>query len=278
MKLIKALSGGRRNTTQLYSVGSDLLVRKTFPRREGFDFYACERDTLLALAGSGFSPELVDFGDENKVLLYRFISGNSLNEAEGDYYRLGEVIAQLHATEISGRDAQFSFRRDLDRDLGDIVSFLREEGVEVSDEEKMAYGTVFAQGRNSLPIHGSLIPSNIISAGNQIYLIDFEMASMNSPFLDLGYLYGYLTPMQRKMLKEGYVNESDIDTLQFDVEINYGRNHLAALTLLLYQRGEEDEVLKTRSKKLHDFLTTPITGTEQETKLIRLFERLDLRR
>ncbi len=72
MQYLTELTGGKRNLVELYRISSELFVKKTIHRNSRFNFYLCERDTLLALNGTSFTPEIIDFNDDNNVILLNF--------------------------------------------------------------------------------------------------------------------------------------------------------------------------------------------------------------
>ena len=248
MKYLKRLCGGRRNVVELFESGSEKIVVKTNLRSDHFDYYSCEKNTLQLLKGLNLCPRLIDYDDDSKKLVMTFIEGHTISERT-EYKMLGKRLFELHNISIDTSSA-FSFYRDINRDLGDIIKIYEKLRIPMSAITQKELTKVFFNAPETTSnIHGSLIPSNIIVA-DVPYFIDFEMASKNNRSLDIAYLSAFIPENCIDELIVGYSEASGIDKDQLYDEFNYGRYHICALTLGLFLQKMSDAELMRRSISL----------------------------
>jgi len=272
MQYLTELTGGKRNQVELYRSGSELIVKKTIRRNSRFDFYSCERDTLLALKGTGLAPEIIDFDDNDNVVLYKFVEGRTLRNKLQNPKGIAEKLAELH--NYSGNDGQsFSFRRDPKVDLPDIVQLYERLGYGMDDSTARALEKVFSDETASIEtnIHGSLIPTNIVVNDDVVTFIDYEMASRNNPFLDIAYICALLPEEASKALQRTYMVNTSISDEEFGRNINYARFHICGLTLALFLENTQGQEITDRARRLKKFLEKKITHSPEELLLTKYF-------
>lgn len=276
MQYVTELTGGKRNQVELYRSGSELVVKKTIRRNSGFDFYSCERDTLLTLKGTSLAPEIIDFDDDNNVVLYKFVEGRTLKNKVQNPKGVAEKLAELHNYVDSDKTQSFSFRRDPKIDLTDIVQLYERLGYEMDDSTVRALENVFSGEATFMEtnIHGSLIPTNIVVNDGVVTFIDYEMASRNNPFLDIAYISALLPEEASKALQRTYIANISINDEEFSRNINYARYHICGLTLALFLENTQDQEIFDRARKLKRFLEQRITGSPEELILTNYFSRI----
>jgi len=276
MQYLTRLTGGKRNLVELYKSGQELIVKKTIHRSSKFDFYACERDTLLALKDSGLAPELIDFDDNNNIILYKFVKGETLKNKIQNPKGIAEKLVELHNYSANKNGKSFSFRRDPKFDLTDLVQLYEKLGYKMDNPTAKALEKVFSRKKTSIEtnIHGSLIPTNIIINDNVVTFIDFEMASKNNPFLDLAYICAFLPEEISTSLQKTYIANTLINNQEFSRNINYARYHLCGLTLALFLKNTEDQEISNRARKLKKFLEKRITNSPEEILLTKYFSKI----
>jgi thiamine kinase-like enzyme len=273
MQYLTELIGGKRNQVELYRSGSELIVKKIIRRNSRFDFYSCERDTLLALKGTGLAPEIIDFDDDDNVVLYKFVEGRTLRNKLQNPNGIAEKLAELHNYVNNNTGQSFSFRRDPKVDLTDIVQLYERLGYGMDNLTTRALEKVFSGETTSMEtnIHGSLIPTNIVVNNGDVTFIDFEMASRNNPFLDLAYLCALLPEESSRELQRTYIANTSINNEEFNWNINYARYHICGLTLALFMENLWDPEISDRARRLKKFLEKEITKSPDELLLTKYF-------
>jgi len=248
MKLIKELHGGKRNLVRLYKVGKEYVVKKSVRRSNHFDFYECEKQTLLSLNHADLSPKLLDYNDDDNSLIMSYISGKHMSFDFKNYKLLLERLNELHSVSASNG---FSFRRNPESDLDDILRIFNNLNVGFSAEAEQNLKTYYAPNifNNNKNIHGSLIPSNILINNNNIYFVDLEMASKNNPFLDIAYISAFIPKENVPKFITTYASITNTDKELAKNEFNYSRYHLCALSLGLFLKD-----LKSKEHKDKDFI------------------------
>lgn len=269
MKFIKTLHGGKRNIVKLFSTGSDFVVSKTFKREaKQFDFYNCEKATLLSLNDTGFTPKILDYNDNKKELILEFIRGNLLTRHHSNFHDIGINIGELHSLKLEDyTQGAFSFRRDPLCDMEDIIRIFAELGYTMDTETLHEYRSTFKGTNYDKKIHGSLIPSNIIiDKKGHTKFIDFEMASINNPFLDIAYLSSFIDPKSALNLLNGYIKCVGIRQDIAYRHLNYAKNHLCALSLCLFMMDSHDKEINQRAHMLIRYLSRTDLGMRIKSK------------
>ncbi len=155
--------------------------------------YAC----MTAAAAVGAAPRL-HYGDPGAgVAIMDFVAGRPLathpGGPTGAAQALGELIARIQATPPF--PAPSPGAGDYPDVLVDMLAGLRESGLVAAEEvEPLAQG--LARIRAALPWNASLMvsthndpnPRNILFDGQRVWLVDWELAFLNDPLVDVAIL------------------------------------------------------------------------------------------
>lgn len=255
MKIIKPLTGGQRNHVTLCYNSSKYFVRKKIPKKSFFDFYTCEKNTLIKLKDLNISPTLIQFNDSEQTLDIEYLKGMMIDETVSTD-ELVELVNKLNSIKFNEKPF-WMFRRVPEKDCKDIINLFAKNGYIMSDIVEKQHTKMFDENIydvNSL-IHGSLIPSNILKTSNGLKLVDFEMASHNNSWLDLAYIGAHISvPFTKELIKK-YSESNNISSETAKNSFDYARYHLCALSLALYQKNLKNEEFLSRHDKLIDILS-----------------------
>ncbi|MFH1650048.1 MAG: aminoglycoside phosphotransferase family protein [Candidatus Woesearchaeota archaeon] len=272
MKFIKLLTGGKRNIVQLYQVGQDMVVRKTVRRSNHFNFYECEKQTLLSLNHTDLGPKLLDYDDQNNSLTMTYLQGEYMTPDFDNFSLLAARLGELHS--VNPRQG-FTFHRNPSADLEDIILLFEKMSIGFSrsaeKELRAKYEPELFATKST--IHGSLIPSNILVHDNSLYFVDFEMASMNNPLMDVAYITAFVPEDRVPQVVRLYAEATSRPMEKTIQEFEYARYHICALTLALFLKDTQgsqqpDRDFAERSRKFLKHLSTDYfsEGTSQNLR------------
>jgi Ser/Thr protein kinase RdoA (MazF antagonist) len=206
-------SDGRKYAMRVYSNEETTLKDNL---AEVFWLNAINRDTDIAAPEpvpmrNGDFIALVDIPetpDERRCVLFEWIPGRCLGEdiSTGDYYRLGQIQAQLHnhaATlkpppEIQPKrwDKVFYYPDEpvvvFSREHNHLFTPERREVIEKTiDLADEFFRKIFSDESGRILIHGDLHFWNVHKCRGQLYVIDFEDIMLGYPVQDIAVAFYY---------------------------------------------------------------------------------------
>jgi thiamine kinase-like enzyme len=144
-----------------------------------------------AAHAAGISPRVVEYLDDERVMVLEFIQGETmriarLNEA-GMAARMAASLKQMHAGPRFLRD--FNMFRLTEY----YLQIAKAHAVQIANAypaylpRVRAIETAFARSPlPTVPCHNDLLAENFIDDGNKLWIIDFEYSGNNDPTFELG--------------------------------------------------------------------------------------------
>ena len=214
---IEPLGGGITNHNFRVEVGDEVFVLRIGGKDT--ELLGIERSAEYAAskvaAELGLAPEVVAFVEPEGYLVTRFVEGVV---GELDTAQVGAALRRLHdGPEIPSRFDSF-------RVVEEYRTIAAERGVGIPsayDRASEIAGRIKARrsGEPLRPCHNDLLNANFISAGDRLWIVDWEYAGMGDPFFDLGNF-----AVNHELDAEG-------EQLLLD---SYGRGDHEALTLMRF--------------------------------------------
>lgn len=212
---IQTMSGGRSGA-QLWEVNQNYVVRRAGARGQGSADMAREQACLAIAADQGLAPSLIYA--QNGITVMQKVEGSPigrLTPRQSDPLgRLAGLLRKLHSGPAFPEGPKLpEMMADLQTNLPDLPAILAER-------VGACWPRLEALGRPA-PCHLDLNPSNILATPERIYLVDWEVACQNEPYLDLAQLGVWVCRDQaeREYLLESYLGHSP------------GREHLERMQL-----------------------------------------------
>ncbi len=259
----RELGGGEINDTFLLACEPDPVVLRVAKHT---DQNSLEREAkALSLLSSSQIPKLLYFDSENRVLgrhwiLESYIPGISVVRLSlKQFENFGSLLAQVHRIQSEKEtlnlwekflesckmfgDEQFLLSHPNSR----LEALVRKSSILFSELQ-----TQFSDIRMSL-VHGDATPSNVLTQGDQVALIDWEMSRYNDPMAEFATIYyedieynqgkwrTKITEEEKNSLFAGYTSNGGVineDRIRF--WINYDK--LGAVLFLywrLYDSGRD---------------------------------------
>ena len=211
------LAGGLTNRNlKISTPDGDVVARLSTPESA---LLAIDRDNehanSVAAAASGAAPEVVAYHPEVSVLVVRFVSGRTWQDADvldpANASRITSVCRQLHAgprfigefnmLELQRRYLEIVQQRDLR---------LPDRYLEFADHAKAIGQALSAQSIATVPCNNDLLAANVIDNGDRLWLIDYEYSGNNDPFFEIGNLWSEArgTPDDLERLVGAYVGHT----------------------------------------------------------------------
>jgi thiamine kinase-like enzyme len=155
---------------------------------------AAERLATEAASALGIAPPVLAFLPEHTCLVTAFVPGTPIDEAVlREPAALGAVARALRAFHERGPELPTTF--DLPRIARGYLALARDRGLEVSAAAADAAGladriaaALRGPEHEPVPCHDDLLGANILCAGDEIWLVDWEYAGMGDRYFDLGNL------------------------------------------------------------------------------------------
>lgn len=178
------------------AAGSYLLRVETLqgPLRNPFQY-----DCMQVAAEAGVAPPIRFVDADAGVVVLPFIEQRPLGEHAGGPVgaatEVGELLAQLHATPA------FPQRSDHFENLDGVIAFLERSGrvaAGLLDRHREGFERVRAaypwEPDTFVSAHNDPNQFNLLYDGERVWLIDWETAARNDPFIDLATASSHLAP------------------------------------------------------------------------------------
>jgi tRNA A-37 threonylcarbamoyl transferase component Bud32 len=214
---IRVLAGGTINQNFVVDGGAGSLVLRIVPSAEVCASLSidCAQSAAAmgAAAAEGLAPAVIARDADEGHVLVRYLDGPSLTHgtlrAEGRIRKAGEVLSRLHRIEVRGIRQRSAFEEI------DVFVRVAEEARALSpDWAELARALapirhLFGELGGARFCHRDINPQNLLAVDGRLYLIDFDYAGIESPYLDLGVLseYGQLDDAEQRELLAGYMDE-----------------------------------------------------------------------
>ncbi len=188
---ISPLGRGAMNTAYLLRISDEkYVVRVPGGERASFVDPLNERYNATAAAVAGVAPRVVDYLDDDGVLVVEYLKGEALTpETLGRSEQIPRVAAALRRLHAGPR-----FRNDVDW-FATVEDWLRrcdEHEVAVPaellgrmDALREASAALHARSMPTVPSHNDLMPGNIVDDGRRLWFLDFEYSGNNDPCYDV---------------------------------------------------------------------------------------------
>lgn len=173
------------------------IVRRFHGAREEW-----QRSTTIQrlVADNGIAPALFYIDEVNQTTVSQKIIGVSFGGAMTDpasqqaaLHSLTTTLGKLHAVPYTGAAA---------RNLGEVSQRIWKEQSQrpgfvpwaesLGTQLRVCLDTIAQDGRQVL-CHGDLNPENILWDGNRVWLVDWDMADLGHPYLDLASIANFLS-------------------------------------------------------------------------------------
>ena len=193
-RVIAPLEGGITNRN--YAVTIDdarYVVRAPGEKTEllGID-RSCEREAAERAAALGIGPEVIAFVEPEGSLVTAFVDAAPVTESDLQGHRLSDaatILRRFHDSPPIG--ATFDWE-GVPRAYAETA---RERGVsvpaayEAAVAQASAVKAALAEGGDTpVPCHNDLLCANFLQDDEQLWLLDWEYAGMNTRYFDLGNL------------------------------------------------------------------------------------------
>jgi len=192
-RTVEELSGGLTNLNLKVTTAAGAFVVRCFcgdPELLGIDRDA-EAFNSRAAAEAGVGAEVVDYRPDLGMLVIRFISGETYDNARlaepGTLPRVADAMRRLQAGP---------------RFVNDFDMFTRQAGYRAKvvtrglplppsyDDHDAAFQRIRAalatRARPTVPCNNDLLAGNLVDDGHRIWLIDYEYSGNNDAFFELG--------------------------------------------------------------------------------------------
>jgi thiamine kinase-like enzyme len=192
-RTVRELPGGLTNRNYKVTTPDGAFVARI--ASGGTELLAIDRDceyrNSVAAAAAGAGPPVLEYRPSDRLLVLRFIEGQTLTSAdvaaERNIPRIAQACRRLHAGERFGNDFDmFDVQRG-------YLAVARSRGFRVPDGYDdllpafiAAQQALAARPMATVPCHNDLLAANLIDDGDRIWLIDYELSGNNDPCFELG--------------------------------------------------------------------------------------------
>ncbi|MGG7143079.1 phosphotransferase [Clostridium nigeriense] len=205
--------GGLNNSNYLIELQDEKYVLR-IPSSDNTNNFYSEHDILSLIKHYSISPEILYHNKDNGILLSKYMESSKFNL---EFYNsttfintLVNTLKKLHNLECTTYFNPFneiynniSFLNSVNfifnHDINLLITKLKD--LEIKLCNKIHYGLC----------HNDLNTSNILSANNFIYLIDFEFSGMGDIFFDLATISWFLKDEIQDYLIKKYFGYFDIE-------------------------------------------------------------------
>lgn len=222
----RELGGGELNDTFLLTCTPDPVVLRVskYTDQNGLPREA----KALALLNSNHVPKLIYFDIESRILgrrwiLESYIPGTTVPRlSQKQFASLGSLLAQVHAVKATeGKLDIWGVFIDSCKRFGDEQFLLSHPDTRLQALVRKAQ-VAFVEAQPAYDhiqmslVHGDATPSNVLTIGEEVALIDWEMSSYNDPMAEFATIYYddieynegkwriQITPEERAALFSGY--------------------------------------------------------------------------
>lgn len=200
---IETTSSGISNTNYKVSTDKGAAVILKISNSKPYERIQQEQDILLYLHSMGFKKCLAPLKTRNGQqvyehegltgVVYPFVKGDIPAINSENIYKIGEVMAELHAVEIEDKN-QFRRFDDLGFGFQDIINYANSSDCLkpfqeffhqlIDDNTLKEYRSV---KHHQKIIHGDLYYDNCLFHNGELFkVLDFEQAGIGDPLLDMG--------------------------------------------------------------------------------------------
>lgn len=194
-----AISSGMSGAT-VYSVETaqgQFVVRRFHGAREDWRRSA---DIQRLASEHEIAPALLYIDEPNQITVSQKIAGVSFGSAMADP---ASQRTALHSLTMSlGKLHSLPYTKPVARNLGEMSQKIWSEqsqrpgfvawAVSLDTQLRSCLGTI-AQDRRQVLCHGDLNPENILWDGSRVWLVDWDMADLGHPYLDLACIANFLS-------------------------------------------------------------------------------------
>jgi thiamine kinase-like enzyme len=145
-------------------------------------------------AGLGIGPRVVEYAPDAHVLVVDWIEGDTFTESDLDdpdtLERIAAACRTLHAGPrfISDFD-MFDVQREYLRIVQEHGFRLPDGYLDYADQVAVLDRVLHESGHGTVACHNDLLAANIMQAGRQVWLIDYEYSGNNDPCFELGNIW-----------------------------------------------------------------------------------------
>jgi len=175
---------------------------------------AAEYDLLESIQSHGFSPQPLYSDPDEGILVCRYIKGEALSQADMHQtpilIEVARITRSIHKLEpVSGVSKLTHFLNHYEAQLSDHrLSPLLRSGMDLFAE--------LNQETTALKLcHNDLNHSNFVS-GNNLFILDWEYASLNDPYFDLATIIEYHQLSDSKI--EEFINHYSQNSESVDIK------------------------------------------------------------
>jgi aminoglycoside phosphotransferase (APT) family kinase protein len=217
------------------SAGDDVYVLKVTTAEEPLADWQRKCRVLALAAGAGIAPRVIHVDEARRAILSAFVVDRGLPTYYGNpathaaaVIELAKILRRAHdlppPPELTEQDPR-QFLTTINNDLastGGLPEFVREVNLRVIGEPLPAHE------RAPVLSHNDVNPSNLIYDGQQIMLLDWDMAGLNDDYYDLAAIAMFLRMNEPTCL--AFVSAHDgVPVTRLPPRFAYNRRLVAAL-------------------------------------------------
>jgi len=192
-RVVEELPGGLTNLNLKVTTRSGEFVVRCFCGDAdllGIDRDAEAHNTRAAFE-AGVGAEVVDYRPDLAMLVIRFISGDTYDNARltqpGTLPRVAEAVRHLHAGPRFVNDFDmFARQRGYRAKVGALGLGLPPSYDDHDGAFQRIRGALATRARPTVPCNNDLLAGNLVDDGEKIWLIDYEYSGNNDAYFELG--------------------------------------------------------------------------------------------
>jgi thiamine kinase-like enzyme len=279
---LRILPGGTINQSLIVEGAEVRYVLRIVPTPEVCDSLSidCAQSALALEAASkeGLAPQLVARELAEGHALVRYIEAESLTAEvlrnNGHIGTAGTVLARLHRIDLPGLRARSMFEEvDKFAEVAETTDAMTDAWAE-SVEAMEPIRDLFENLSETRFCHRDTNPQNMIAQGRTLYLVDFDYAGKDSPYVDLAILseYAQLSGDEQWHLLESYAKSpTEVDSARVRL-MRYVHNVRDGL----YAAGSAG-LVADRVTTRDDWLPTAAESGTEEANFYETYAQLNLR-
>lgn len=271
------LGGFSSSQLYLFSIGQERYVLRIIDPRN-FDnpeltFYKRMNEVIAHQEASylGIAPEMVYSDADALIIIMKYIEGHTVSKK--DFFNkkilssLGKAIKKIHdiSPELSKSSVQ------LDR-AAKHYNKAKSKGIAFPSGFQELYDQFESEMKrlqdNKVFCHGDLHPGNILVKGEELYFIDWQKATYDNSYGDLGYfaLLSGMNEEQAKIFLKSYLGREPSTSELRELELAQARTcFLTSIVWFGFLEEEDVKVpLQLRVNQLDELLAHPSLKTGKE--------------